>query len=164
MNFDLATLNWGVIFAALGAALSAALACSGSGIGVGIAGQAGAGVLAEDPDKFGNVLVLQLLPGTQGIYGLLIAFVIATKVGLLSGGGIDITLAQGLQLFAAGLTMGIGGLFTAIWQGKCAAGGICMIAKRPEEQGKALIMTVMVETYAVFSLLIAFLLWNGVKL
>lgn len=163
MSFDIATLNWGLIFAALGAALSAGLACSGSGMGVGIAGQAGAGVLAEDPDKFGNVLVLQLLPGTQGIYGLLIAFVIATKAQLLNG-GIDITLAQGLQLFAAGITMGIGGLFTAIYQGKCAAGGICMVAKRPEEQGKALIMTVMVETYAVFSLLIAFLLWNGVKI
>ena len=79
-------LNWGIIFAAAGAAMAAAMAGIGSAIGVGQAGQASAGVVSEDPDRFGSCLLLQLLPGTQGIYGLLIAFVIATKAGLLSGG------------------------------------------------------------------------------
>ncbi len=154
--------NWGPILAALGAALAAGLAGAGSALGVGIAGQAGAGVLSEDPDKFGSVLVLQLLPGTQGIYGLLIAFVIASNAGLLSAGS-TITPTQGFQYLCAGLPIAIGGLISAIAQGKVGAAGIGLVAKRQEEAGKAIILTVMVETYAVLSLLISFLLVIGVK-
>ena len=67
-------------------------------MGVGIAGQAAAGVLAEDPKKFGKTLILQALPGTQGIYGLLMAFLIFVKIGLFGGNMIDLTLTQGLYL------------------------------------------------------------------
>ena len=70
----------GMPLAVLGAALAALLAGIGSAIGVGMGGQAAAGVVTEDPGKFGKVLILQLLPGTQGIYGLLIAFILASKI------------------------------------------------------------------------------------
>ena len=155
-------LNWGIIFAAAGAAMAAAMAGIGSAIGVGMAGQAGAGVVYEDPDRFGSCLLLQLLPGTQGIYGLLIAFVIATKAGLLSGGAAALTATNGLNLLLAAIPIAFGGLLSAIHQGRVAVSGINMIAKKPEEQGKAMLMTVMVETYAVLALLISFLLVNGV--
>ena len=155
-------VQWGIVFAALGAALAAGLAGSGSALGVGIAGQAAAGVVSGDPDRFGSCLLLQLLPGTQGIYGLLIAFVIASKAGLL-GGGSAISATNGLALLMASLPIAIGGLISAIAQGKVAASGICLVAKKPEEQGKAMLMTVMVETYAVLALLISFLLVNGVQ-
>ena len=154
-------VQWGIVFAALGAALAAGLAGAGSALGVGIAGQSAAGVVSEDPDRFGSCLLLQLLPGTQGIYGLLIAFVIATKAGLLSGGS-AISATNGFALLMASLPIAIGGLISAIAQGKVAASGISMIAKKPEEQGKAMLMTVMVETYAVLALLISFLLVTGV--
>lgn len=154
-------LQWGTIFAAAGAAIAAVMAGIGSAIGVGQAGQAGAGVVSEDPDRFGSCLLLQLLPGTQGIYGLLIAFVIATKAGLL-GGGSSISATAGLSLLIAALPIAFGGLISAIAQGKVAVSGINMVAKKPEEQGKAMLMTVMVETYAVLALLISFLLVNGV--
>ena len=156
-------LQWGTIFAAAGAALAAVLAGVGSAIGVGLAGQAGAGVVSEDPDRFGSCLLLQLLPGTQGIYGLLIAFVIASKAGLLSGGA-AISPTAGLNLLIAAIPVAFGGLLSAISQGKVAVAGINLVAKKPEEQGKAMLMTVMVETYAVLSLLISFLLVNGVKI
>ncbi len=155
-------LEWGTIFAAAGAAMAAVMAGVGSALGVGIAGQAGAGVVSEDPDRFGSCLLLQLLPGTQGIYGLLIAFVIATKAGLLSGGA-AISDTAGLSLFLAAIPIAFGGLLSAIAQGKVAVSGINMVAKKPEEQGKAMLMTVMVETYAVLALLISFLLVNGVQ-
>ena len=103
----------GQILAGIGAVLATLIAGIGSALGVGRAGQAGAAVIAEDPDKFGSVLVLQLLPGTQGIYGLLIGFVIASKAGLL-GGGADISTAAGLQLFFAALPIAFGGLLSAI--------------------------------------------------
>ena len=156
-------LQWGTIFAAAGAALAAVLAGVGSAIGVGLAGQAGAGVVSEDPDRFGSCLLLQLLPGTQGIYGLLIAFVIASKAGLLSGGA-AISPTAGLNLLIAAIPVAFGGLLSAISQGKVAVAGINLVAKKPEEQGKAMLMTVMVETYAVLALLISFLLVNGVKI
>lgn len=155
-------LDWGTIFAAAGAAMAAVMAGVGSAIGVGLAGQAGAGVVSEDPDRFGSCLLLQLLPGTQGIYGLLIAFVIAAKAGLL-GAGTAVSDTAGLSLFLAAIPIAFGGLLSAVAQGKVAVAGINMIAKKPEEQGKAMLMTVMVETYAVLSLLISFLLVNGVK-
>ena len=75
----------GIVWALLGAAISVALAGIGSAIGVGTAGRAAAGVVTEDPDKFAKVLLLQLLPGTQGIYGLLVAFLALSKVGILGG-------------------------------------------------------------------------------
>lgn len=64
----------GIILAYLGAALAIGLAGSGSAIGVGIAGTTGTGLMTEDPSKFGLVLILQAIPGTQGIYGLLVGF------------------------------------------------------------------------------------------
>ena len=155
-------LQWGIIFAAAGSAMAAVMAGVGSAIGVGIAGQAAAGVCSEDPDRFGSCLLLQLLPGTQGIYGLLIAFVIATKAGLLSGGA-AISATAGFSLFLAAIPIAFGGLFSAISQGRVAVSGINLVAKKPEESGKAMLMTVMVETYAVLALLISFLLVNGVN-
>lgn len=146
----------GTFLAILGAALAAGVAGIGSAIGVGTAGKAAAGVVAEDPDKFSKVLVLQLLPGTQGIYGLLIAFLVFIKINLF-GGVLGLTLGQGLSLFAGCMPIAIVGLISAIYQAKVAVSGISMVAKRPEESGKAIILTVMVETYAVLALLISFL-------
>ena len=153
--------NLGVAFALLGAALSALLAGVGSARGVGIAGQAAAGVTTEDPNKFSQVLILQLLPGTQGIYGLLIAFVTMTPIGIM-GGSADMSLAKGLLYLAACLPMGVVGLFSAIAQGKAAVSSIGLVAKRPDQFGKAMIFPAMVETYAILALLISILAVFGV--
>ena len=110
------------------------------------------------------MLVLQALPGTQGIYGLLIAFIIVLNLGVIDGNVKDLTTFQGMALFCAGLPMAIGGLMSGIYQGKVAASGIYLCAKRPEETGKGIILAAMVETYAVLSLLISFIMVNGVKL
>ena len=100
----------GVFFAMVGAAI-AGLACCGSAMGIGIAGQAASGVVSEDPKKFGQALLLQALPGTQGIYGLLIAFVILNKVGLLGGSGpLDLTMVQGLYIMASAVPVGLVGI------------------------------------------------------
>ena len=96
--------NLGIVFALTGAALAALMAGIGSAIGVGMAGEAAAGVVTEDPNKFGKVLILQLLPGTQGIYGLLIAFITLSQIGILGGSG-DISIAKGLLYLAACLPM-----------------------------------------------------------
>ena len=152
----------GNFFALLGAA-TAALAGIGSGIGVGIAGEAGAGVVSEDPNKFGQTLVLQALPGTQGIYGLLIAFIILLKVGFLGGAEVaNITVSQGAYIFASSIPVGLVGIFSAIAQGKTAAAGIMLVGKKPSELSKGMIFAAMVETYAVLALLISFLMINSI--
>ena len=147
----------GNVWALLGAAV-AALAGIGSAMGVGIAGQAAAGVLPEDPKKFGKTLILQALPGTQGIYGLLMAFLVFIRIGLLGGNMIDLTLSQGLYIFASGLPIGLVGIWSGIAQGKAAAAGIMLLGKRPDQMAKGIIYAAMVETYAIFALLISILM------
>ncbi|EEA85439.1 V-type ATP synthase subunit K [Peptacetobacter hiranonis] len=157
-------MSIGTMLAILGASL-AAIAGIGSAIGVGIAGEAAAGVVAEDPKKFGQTLIMQALPGTQGIYGLLIAFIIMLKIGLMGGSGIaELTVAQGAAILAAAAPIGIVGVFSAIAQGKAAAAGIMLIARKPEELAKGMIYAAMVETYAVLALLVSFLMLNAIAL
>ena len=98
----------GIVFALLGVAVAVILAGMGSAYGVGVAGQAAAGVVTEDPDKFAKVLLLQLLPGTQGIYGLLVGFIALSKIGLLGGGAdMSMSISQGLLYLAACLPIGV---------------------------------------------------------
>lgn len=153
--------NLGLVFALTGAALASLMAGIGSAIGVGIAGQSAAGVVTEDPAKFSKVLIMQLLPGTQGIYGLLIAFITLSQIGLL-GGSADVSLAKGLLYLAACLPIALVGLLSAISQGKAAASGIMLVAKRPEQMSKAMIFAAMVETYAILALLVSILAIFGI--
>jgi V/A-type H+-transporting ATPase subunit K len=148
----------GLTLAILGAALAAALAGIGSAKGVGMVGQAGAGLVSEDPSKFGKALILQILPGTQGLYGFLTAFLLLVRIGVIGGDSVaDLTLSEGLMYFAACMPMAIGGYVSAIWQAKVSASGVGIVAKKPEESGKAITFAAMVETYAVLSLLISVL-------
>ncbi len=153
----------GITIAVLGAAIATFLSGTGSAIGVAVAGRASAGVISEKPDLFGRTLILQALPGTQGIYGFLIAILILSKIGLLGGaGGAAITLEQGWTLFAAGATIGVAGLTSAIYQGKAAAASILMTAKRPEMSARGMTITALVETYAILALLVSILIWSAV--
>lgn len=155
----------GISIAIIGAALCAALAGCGSAIGVMSAGKAAAGVASEKPELFGKLLVLQALPGTQGIYGFLTAILIMVRVGVLGGDGVlDLSVSQGLQLFGAALPMAIAGLVSGICQGKAAVGAIHMTGKQPDASGKGITMTALVETYAILALLISILLIFGIQI
>lgn len=144
--------NGGMIFAAMGIALAVGLAGIGSAKGVGLVGEAATGLITEEPEKFGKALVLQLLPGTQGLYGFVIGFVAFTKIVP------DMSLAQGLFLVGACLPVGLAGLFSGIAQGRVAAAGIQILAKKPEQNTKGIILSAMVETYALLGFVISFML------
>jgi len=147
----------GIVWALLGAALASILAGMGSAYGVGKAGQAASGVVTEDPSAFAKVLILQLLPGTQGIYGLLVAFITLSKIGILGGAPVDMSLATGLLLFCACLPIGVVGLVSAKHQGETSVAAIGIVAKRPDQFGKAMLFPAMVETYAILALLVSIL-------
>lgn len=153
----------GLAIAISGGALAAILAGIGSAIGIGYTAQAANGVLSEDPEKFGQLLILVALPGTQGFYGFLGAFLLMTKIGLLGGTVPAISLWQGLQLFFACLPIALAGLVSAIWQGKVCTAGIEMVAKKPQESAKAVIFGILVEIYAVLGLIVTILSLMGMK-
>jgi V/A-type H+-transporting ATPase subunit K len=158
----IASLFNGTALAMLGAALAGLLAGTGSAMGCGIAGEAAAGVLTEDPNKFGQTLLLQALPGTQGIYGLIIAFLILLKIGIIGGNPANLSTITGMRFLFAGLPVGVVGLTSGVAQGRASAACMGIIAKRPEELGKAMMYPAMVETYAVLALLTSFLMWLGI--
>lgn len=149
-------MEMGLIYGYIGAAFAAIVAGVGSAIGVSIAGQAGTGVLAEDPDKFGKVLLMELLPGTQGIYGLVVALMIMLKLGVF-GAADPVSTTDGLIMMIGAIPTGIVGLLSGIYQGKVSAAGIQLIGRRGDQSGRALTMSAMVETYAVFAVLISLL-------
>ena len=150
----------GLALAFLGGGLAAGLSCAGSAKGTGITGEAAAGLVSEDPEQFTKCLILQVVPGTQGLYGFVIWFLAYSKLAAVGAAGVSV--AQGLQVLSACLPIAFGGLLSAIYQGKVAVAGINMVAKKPTESGKGMVMAIMVETYAVLSLLISFLLVFGI--
>ena len=143
----------GLAIALLGAGLAACMAGAGSAVGTGIAGEAGAGLITEDPAKFGKAMILQVVPGTQGLYGLVVFFVAIMNMGLLDGSALNLSFVDGCRYFAACLPMAIGGLVSAIAQGKVAAASVNLLAKNPEHWAKGMILCVTVEFYAILSLL-----------
>lgn len=147
----------GVILGALGMAVAVIFSGIGSAKGVGLVGEAAAGLMVEEPEKFGKSLVLQLLPGTQGLYGFVIGLMILGKLD------INMSFTQGLYLLMCGLPVGLVGLWSAIAQAKVAAAGISILAKNEEHSTKGVIYAVMVETYALLSFVTSLILVNAVS-
>ena len=148
----------GLALALLGAGLAVGLSCVGSAKGTGIAGEAGTGLLSEDPSKSGKVMVLQLLPGTQGLYGLVVWFFALISMGMLDGSAVNMSVTEGMQYLVACLPMAIGGLLSAIAQGRVAAGSINILAKKPDDWSKGMVLCITVEFYAILSLLASMLM------
>ncbi len=154
----------GLALAILGAASAALIAGIGSAMGMAIPGQAAAGVLREDPEKFGSLFLLVVLPGTQGFYGFITAFLIIIKLGLLGDTVLTPDLWQGVQIFIASFPVAFTGLISALHQGRVCTAGVHLVAKHADQAMKGVIFAAMVETYAVLGLLTSFFLLNGIKL
>ena len=148
----------GMALGFLGAGLAAALCCVGSAKGTGIAGEAGTGLLCEDPNTFGKVLILQVIPGTQGLYGLVVWFFACFQMGMLNGTAVDLTVTEGLRYFVACMPIALGGFLSAIAQGRVAAGSINILAKQPDHWSKGMVLCITVEFYAILSLLASMLM------
>ena len=146
----------GLAIGILGAALAAALSGVGSAKGTGIAGEAAAGVVSEDPSKFGKAMILQVLPGTQGLYGFVVFFI---AMGKLTG---NMDFSAGMQVFSACLPIALGGWFSAMAQGKVAAASMNILAKKPDDFAKGMLFCTIVELYAIISMLASIILLGQV--
>ena len=156
MNF-LETFG-GYALGLLGAGLAALLAGIGSAKGTGIAGEAGAGLVSEDPSKFGKAMILQVIPGTQGLYGFVIWFI---AFGKLAPG---MSVTEGLQILSACLPIALGGLLSGIAQGKVAAASVNILAKKPDDWSKGMILCITVEFYAILALLASFMMLSRITI
>ena len=152
----------GIGLAFLGAALAVGLCCVGSAKGTGMVGEAATGLLSENPEHFSKCLILQVLPGTQGLYGLVIWFFALFTMGAFSGGIGALSVTNGLTIFVSCIPMALGGWLSAIYQGRVAASAINVVAKKPDDAMKGVISAGLVETYAVLALLISVLVIFGV--
>jgi V/A-type H+-transporting ATPase subunit K len=157
-------MNEGLLIAIIGAAAAAALGGLGSALGVQMAGKAAAGVVSEKPELFGKVLILQALPGTQGIYGFLIAILVLVRLGLLAGTAAAISPEAGWAMFGACVPSMLVLPISAYFQAKMSVNSILMVAKQPDSTAKGMTMTVLVETYAILALLASILMIQGIPL
>jgi len=156
----------GLTLALTGAGMAALFAGIGSAIGIGIASRSATGVLSEKPERYGQMFIMVVLPGTQGFYGFLAAFMVMLKLNFFGGTGVpELSTVLGLQIFIACIPIAFAGLVSAIYQGKVCSGGILMAAKRPEMAFKAgVVYAVMVEIYAILGLLVTlFMILFGIK-
>ena len=152
----------GIGLAFLGGSLAVGLCCVGSAKGTGMVGEAATGVLCQAPEHFSKCLILQVLPGTQGLYGFVALFIVLLQVGLMSGTPVDLTLTQGMSFFAACIPTAIGGWLSAKFQGRVAAASVGIVAKHPEAATKGLIFCGIVELYAILSLVATIMLATNI--
>ncbi len=152
---SVSSIEWGPVLAILGAFLAVFLGGLGSSLAIGQAGQKAAGVMAEKPNLFGSLLVLTALPGSQGIYGLLIAIFILSGAGMLGGGDAAVSMNAGMMYLVSGLVIGFAALSSAVLQGRVVTASVGALAREESVAGKAVTMSVIIEAYAIFGLLVA---------
>lgn len=151
-------LTSGLNLALVGIAIAMIVAGLGSAKAVSKSGEAVAGLMAENPSLFGKAVILQALPGTQGLYGFITAFVMIIKLGFIGGTVPELTFAQGMYFIFASLPVAIVGFFSALRQGRVAAAGITLMAKQPDASGKSITSAGLVELYAIFALVVSLFL------
>ena len=148
----------GIGLAYFGAAIAVALCCIGSAKGTGMVGEAATGVISETPEHFSKCMILQVLPGTQGLYGIVAWFMVLLKLKVFGGQMANLTIQNGVAIFWACMPIALGGLLSAIAQGRVAAASINIVAKRPDQFSKGIILAGIVEFYAILSLVATILL------
>lgn len=142
----------GYTIAMIGIAACVLLCGIGSCIGLYKTSTAAAGVLGENPKMFGKVMVLVLLPATQGIYGFIIGIIAS---GALMDG---MSTAYGWAMVGAVIPMAFSGLISAWFQGRSASNCIYAVAKQESLSGKLIVYPGMIEFYAILGLIISIML------
>lgn len=152
----------GADWALMGAGLAAILGGIGSAIGITIASAVVSGIVSEDGEKFGKLLPIAAMPGTQGIYGFIAAVLVLVFFNLL-GGNTNLVGIAGFKIFLACMPVAWLCFISAIYQGMSSSSAAGIVAKRSEDSGKALIFPALVETYAVLSLIVTILMLIGLQ-
>ena len=156
-------IQWGLAFAFFGAAIATFLSCIGSIMGVSMTGQSGAGLLTEKPELAGKVITLMVLPGSQGLYGMVISLLFIFNYDVVITGQVAISASQGMILFAAFMPVAFTCLTSSPYQAKVCSAGMHMLAKDDKLTGRVITMAALVETYALLGFLISFFMLNSFR-
>jgi V/A-type H+-transporting ATPase subunit K len=150
-------MDTAIVLAYIGLGLMVGLAGVGSALGVSYGGNATIGALKKNDAAFGSYMLLSALPGTQGLYGFG-GFFIINSSGVI---GPEMTMIQGMAIFAAGFALGLVGLISAMQQGKVCANGIAGIGSGYDVFTKTMILAVFPELYAIVAFAVTFLISTG---
>ncbi|MDR2913025.1 MAG: ATPase [Alistipes sp.] len=123
-----------------------------SAIGTAICGITAVGSMKKDSSKFGSYMILSALPGSQGLYGFVAYFMIS---GFLVP---EITIAQGVAIFAGGLVMALVATISAYMQSRVCANGIAAMGNGHDVMTNTLILAAFPELYAILGLASVFLI------
>jgi len=143
----------GNVIALLGAAIVVIMTGAAASIGMQWVQRAAAGVISEEPEKFGKLLILQLVPSSSALYGFVVGFMVL--MGTVLGGGDVLSVEYGLLVLAACLPMAIVGFVQTLAQAKVCVSCVHMVAKNGELSGKALTMAIFTELFALFALIVS---------
>ena len=141
-----------LIMTIVGIVVSIVLSGVGSSRGAAMVGKAAAALISEQPEKFGQALVLQMMSASQGLYGFIVGFLIFINISD------NMAFELGLRCLGAGLLMGLSGYLTAIQQSSISTAGIQILAKKPEHSTKGVLFSAMIETYAIFAFVVSVLI------
>ncbi len=156
--------HWALGLSFIGAALATAIPCYGSSIGVSIVGQAGSGLITEKPEMAGRVITLAVIPGSQGLYGMVISLLFLFNFAPpILNGTVALSFADGVALFAAFLPVTIAAYGSSPAQGKVCAAGMHLLAKDSGLMGRVITLAALVETYALLGFLISFFMLNALQ-
>lgn len=128
------------------------LAGAGSAMGTAIGAMATVGALKKRPESFGSYIVLSALPGTQGLYGFAGFFILQDLITQ------NMTVLQGAGILGGGLALGLAGLFSGMFQGRVCANSIDSIGSGNDVFGRAMILAVFPELYAIIAFASLFLI------
>ena len=148
----------GQTLAFIGIFLAIAFCCIGSAKGLGMVGEAGAGLMTEDPGKFPQIMILQVIPTTNCIYGFVAAMLVMVKLNLFGGEIVMLNFGEGALVLVSCLPITVIGYLAAVVQARVAAGCVSVIAKHPEELAKGILICVMIEFFTIIGLLVTILL------
>lgn len=142
-----------------GISISIGLSAIGSSIGSGIVARVGASLVAKEPEKFSQVLILSALPSSQSLYGFLYGIIIMLRTGLLQGQLLPtITEQVAWQFFFSAFPVGIACLVSAIVQGQVAASGVKIVAEDPANANQGIVLAALIESFSIFGLIMSILI------
>jgi V/A-type H+-transporting ATPase subunit K len=148
-------MKMGDVLAMGGAGLAVLLCGIGASIGMSIVQRACAGLMSEQPEKYTQTLVFQLIPTTAALYGFVVAFLIMQNMGM--GATHAYETFDGAMVLAACLPIALVGLVSSIAQARVCAAAVMMIGKKPELYGRAITMAIFIEFFALLGLMVSIL-------
>ena len=136
--------NWAPLVAKIVMGISLSLGLAGSALGLSVAFQA---LLGGGEENFYKNIAVAMMPSSQGIYSIVVFF-----------SNMDGFASDPYTVAGRAATFGLAMFFSAWYQGMVCAAGIRSILEGRNTMANALVSGAMPETYAVFALVMTFIM------